>query len=332
MTRISRRTTLAALACIAALAAGVAQAQAPKGKLTLYTSQPERDASQTVAAFRKAYPNVEVDVFRSGTTEVMGKLAAEFSGGSPKADVLLLADAATMEALKKDGRLMAYPAAKVEGLDPATYDADRTYFGSKLITTGIAVNTAAKSKPASWADLAKPEYKGQIAMPSPLYSGAAAIMLGTMTARPDLGWEYFEKLKADDAIAVRGNGAVLTAVASGEKAYGVLVDFMAFNAKAKGSPIEFVFPTEGLPAVTEPVAILKTTQNADAARAFVDFILSDDGQKLAVSMGYIPARQTVGMPAWYPAGVKIHLMPTDTAKVVQSNSANLKRFAELFGN
>ena len=118
MTRISRRTTLAALACIAALAAGVANAQAPKGKLTLYTSQPERDASQTVAAFRKAYPNVEVDVFRSGTTEVMGKLAAEFAGGAPKADVLLLADAATMEALKKDGRLMAYPAAKVDGLDP----------------------------------------------------------------------------------------------------------------------------------------------------------------------------------------------------------------------
>ena len=127
-------------------------------------------------------------------------------------------------------------------------------------------------------------------MPSPLYSGAAAIMLGTMTSRPDLGWSYFEKLKAADAVAVRGNGAVVTAVANGEKAYGVLVDFMAFNAKAKGSPIDFIFPAEGLPAVTEPVAILKTTQNAAAARAFVDFILSDEGQKLAVAMGYIPAK------------------------------------------
>ena len=169
-------------------------------------------------------------------------------------------------------------------------------------------------------------------MPSPLYSGAAAIMLGTMTSRPDLGWSYFEKLKAADAVAVRGNGAVVTAVANGEKAYGVLVDFMAFNAKAKGSPIDFVFPAEGNPAVTEPVAILKTTQNAAAARAFVDFILSDEGQKLAVSMGYIPARTSVGMPSWYPAGAKIHLMPTDISKVVQTNSANLKRFSELFGN
>jgi len=319
------------LACMA-LVATMSFAQSPTGKLVLYTSQPERDAAQTVAAFRKAYPNVEVDVFRSGTTEVMAKLAAEFSAGQPRPDVLLLADAATMESLKKDGRLMPYPQAKIDGIEPGAVDPDRTYFGSKLITTGIAVNTAAKTRPTSWADLAKPEYKGQIAMPSPLYSGAAAIMLGTMTERPDLGWNYFEKLKAADAVAVRGNGAVVTAVANGEKSYGVLVDFMAFNAKAKGSPIDFIFPAEGNPAVTEPVAMLKTAQNAAAARAFVDFILSDEGQKLAVAMGYIPARASVGMPSWYPPGTKIKLMPTDIASVVKDNNANLKRFAQIFGN
>ncbi|HEX8009536.1 MAG TPA: ABC transporter substrate-binding protein [Casimicrobiaceae bacterium] len=328
----SRRFFLLASLVAALGAASSVGAQVSKGRLVLYTSQPERDAAQTVAAYKRAQPGVEVEVFRSGTTEVMAKLAAEFAAGAPKADVLLIADAATMEALKKDGRLLAYPEAKVDGLAPGSFDPDRTYFGSKLITTGIAVNTAAKSRPASWADLAKPEYKGQIAMPSPLYSGAAAIMLGTMTERRDLGWTYFEKLKSDDAIAMRGNGAVLNAVANGEKSYGVLVDFMAFNARAKGSPIDFIFPAEGLPAVTEPVAILKTTQNPAAARAFVDFILSDDGQKLAASMGYIPARESAGMPAWYPKGTTIKLMPTDIAQVVQTNAANLKRFAELFGN
>lgn len=326
-----RDVVLAAL-CAAVLAVGSAAAQAPKGKLVLYTSQPERDAAQTVEAFRRVYPDVDVDVFRSGTTEVMGKLAAEFAAGAPKADVLLLADAATMEALKKDGRLLPYREARVGGFAPGTYDADRTYFGSKLITTGIAVNTAAKSRPASFADLVKPEYKDQIAMPSPLYSGAAAIMLGAMTARPDLGWSYFEKLKAAGAVAVRGNGAVLTSVANGEKAYGVLVDFMAFRAKAKGSPIDFVFPAEGEPAVTEPVAILRTTPNPAAARAFVDFILSDEGQKLAASMGYIPAKAGIAMPEWYPAGVKLKLMPLDIPRIVQTNSANLKRFSELFGD
>jgi iron(III) transport system substrate-binding protein len=50
---------------------------AQSGKLVLYTSQPDRDAAQTIEAFRKAHPQVEVDVFRSGTTEVMNKLLAE---------------------------------------------------------------------------------------------------------------------------------------------------------------------------------------------------------------------------------------------------------------
>jgi len=332
MNVMTRRAAMVAMGLVVALGTGFAQAQAPKGKLVLYTSQPEKDATQTVAAFKQANPGVDVEIFRSGTTEVMAKLAAEFASGQPRADVLLIADAASMQALKNGGHLLPYPQANVAGLAEGTYDPDKTYFGSKLITTGIAYNTAAKERPDSWADLEKPEFKGKIAMPSPLYSGAAAIMLGTMTSRSDLGWKFFDKLKANEAIAVRGNGAVLTAVANGEKPYGILVDFMAFRAKEKGSPVGFIIPKEGDPAVTEPVAILKTTQNKAAAQAFVDFILSDAGQKLAVSMGYIPARASAGMPSWLPAGTKIHVMTTDIATVVQNNSANLKRFADLFGN
>ena len=49
-------------------------------------------------------------------------------------------------------------------------------------------------------------------------------------------------------------------------------------------------------------------------------------------MGYIPARASAGMPSWYPAGTSIKLMPTDIGSVVTNNGANLKRFADLFGN
>ena len=105
--RTAWRSLFVVVASVAALlGGGLAAGQTPSGKLVLYTSQPERDATQTTAAFKQAYPGVEVEVFRSGTTEVMGKLAAEFAAGAPKADVLLIADAASMEALKKDGRLL----------------------------------------------------------------------------------------------------------------------------------------------------------------------------------------------------------------------------------
>lgn len=311
----------------ASLAIGVASAE----NLTLYTSQPDADAAKTVEAFRKVNPDVEVQVYRSGTSDILTKLAAEFSAGASQADVLLIADAVSMEGLKKQGKLQAYEKANVEGFAADSYDKDKTYFGSKLITTGIAYNTAASSKPEHWADLAKPEYKGMLVMPSPLYSGAAAYMLSGFAGKPDLGWDYFEKLKANETVSVRGNGAVLKSVASGEKPYGILVDFMALNAKAKGSPVEFVFPSEGVPAVTEPVAIMSSAKNLPAAQKFVDFILSDEGQKLALSQGYLPAKASAGRPSWLPEGVDVKVMPIETQKVLEATEADKAKFSQMFG-
>ena len=142
------------LALAAILFAGVANAET----LTLYTSQPEADAAKTVDAFKKAQPGIDVTIYRSGTSDILTKMAAEFAAGSPQPDVLLIADAVSMELLKKDDRLLPYPEAKLEGIEADAYDAGKTYFGSKLITTGIVYNTAAAEKPQHWADLAKPAY------------------------------------------------------------------------------------------------------------------------------------------------------------------------------
>ncbi|MBA3448270.1 MAG: ABC transporter substrate-binding protein [Pseudaminobacter sp.] len=327
MKTISVRLAASQLALAVTLYAGAASA----GSLTLYTSQPEADAAKTVDAFKAAHPDVDVQIYRSGTSDIMSKLAAEFAAGSPQPDVLLIADAVSMELLKKDDRLQPYPEANLDGFEADSYDPDKTYFGSKLITTGIAYNTGAAEKPEHWADLSKPAYADGLVMPSPLYSGAAAYLLSGFTANSEYGWDFFEKLKANNTVSVRGNGAVLKSVASGEKPYGILVDFMAMNAKKKGSPIEFVFPSEGVPAVTEPVAILSTAKNVEDAKLFVDFILSDEGQKLALEQGYLPAKPSVGRPDWLPEGVEVKIMPIDVKAVVEKTEADKQKFSELFG-
>jgi iron(III) transport system substrate-binding protein len=314
-----------------ALAAAAPLAAQAGGKLVLYTSQPDRDAQRTVEGFRKKNPGVEVEIFRSGTTEVMSKLMAEIAAGAPRADVLLIADALSMERLKAAGELQAYPGADVRELPPDAYDKAKTYFGTKLITTGIIVNRQATMKPASWKDLLKPEAKGQVALPSPLYSGAAAIHMGALHASAALGSDYYEKLAKNGAVALRGNGAVLNAVAGGQKMYGIIVEFMALNAKAKGSPVDFVFPAEGVSIVTEPTAILRGTKNPEAARAFVDFLLSKDGQELAMSQGYFPARKDVNPPPGFPDVASLRILPVDIAELEKRDELNKKRFAELFG-
>ncbi|HSE96453.1 MAG TPA: ABC transporter substrate-binding protein [Methylomirabilota bacterium] len=328
---MTRRLTVACLIAALGLVVGPAAGRAQSGKLVLYTSQPDRDAAQTVEGFRKQHPGVEVEIFRSGTTEVMNKLAAELAAGAPRPDVLLIADAGSMERLKGEGRLLAHPAADVTQVPAGTHDRDRTYFGTKLITTGIVYNTAAPRKPTSWRDLLGPEAKGQVVMPSPLYSGAAAIHVAALAAHPSLGPAYFEALARNGAIAVRGNGAVATQVAGGQKMYGVLVDFMGLNAKAKGSPVDFVFPAEGVTAVTEPVAILKTARNVEAARVFVDFLLSADGQGLAVRQGYLPARKDVTPPPGFPRVDAVRILPVDIESYLANDQVNKKKFADLFG-
>lgn len=319
-----------ALVLLSAMAVVSDAAWAQSGKITLYTSQPDKIAADTVAAFRAKHAGVEVDIFRSGTTEVMNKLQAEFTAGDPRADLLLIADAVSMEALKAAGRLLAVTDADVSAYPEAAYDRDRTYFGSKLITTGIMYNTAAK-KPTSWKDLADPSAKGQIVMPSPLYSGAAAIHMGALTSDPTLGWDYYKALAQNGAVAVQGNGAVANAVRRGEKMYGVIVEFMAIDARAKGAPVDFVFPTEGVTAVTEPVAILKASKNPAAAKAFLAFLLSKEGQELAAKQGFLPAHKEVAPPAGFPKTADVKIMPMNIKAVLDQDAANKRRFNELFG-
>jgi len=300
--------------------------------LTLYTSQPNEDAQMTVTAFEKAHPDIEVKWIRDGTTKLTARLQAELAAGGAAPDVLLIADSVTMESLKKQDLLAAYKSPEASRYDAQLYDPQGYYYGTKLITTGIAYNTRAPVKPGSWQDLLKPELKNMTTLPSPLYSGAAQIHMATLMNDPQLGFTWYEKLKANGAMPQSGNGAVMNAITSGSKGYGVLVDYMAIREKAKGAPIEFVFPKEGVSIVTEPVAMLKRAKNPDGAKAFIDFVLSDAGQRLVLKQGYLPADASLPAPEGFPARESIKLMPYDPAKALADTDANKKRFADLFGN
>jgi iron(III) transport system substrate-binding protein len=326
---VSSALTTIALAIGLSLGA-LSAAGAVEGKLVLYTSQPNTDAQQTIDAFKASYPTVEVSFVRDGTPRIMAKLRAEFEAGAPRADVLLIADSVTMEGLKAEGRLLAHDKADVAAYPAGIHDPQKAWFATKLITTGIVYNTKAALKPQSWLDLARPEAKNLVAMPSPLTSGAALIHAITLTGSLAKGWGYYEELQGNGALAAGGNGDVLRQVATGEKLYGMIVDFMAIREKAKGAPLEFVFPSEGVSAVSEPVAILKTTTNPEAAKAFVDFLISRQGQELALKQGYVAAHPEVALPAGYPARAAIKLMPFDPARALAGEQAARKRFSAIF--
>ncbi|WP_220495000.1 ABC transporter substrate-binding protein [Paracoccus sp. MC1854] len=319
-------------AALGLIALGAPALAAPSGTITVYTSQPQDQMAMVVEAFNKDYPDVEVEIFRTGTTELMSKLQAEFTAGSTPADVLLIADAVAMTQLKQDNRLLAHPDAPIEGIPESVIDPDRTFFGTKLITTGIVYNTGmVQAPPQGWDDLRAPDVAGSLIMPSPLYSGAATIHVGTMVQQPEFGWGYYEALADAGAVAGQGNGTVIEAVARGEKAYGIIIEYMAMNAKKDGSPVDFVWPDQGVSSITQPVAILKDSDNVEAARAFVDWQLSRAAQEQSVTQGYFPIIAGVAPPEGYPDPATLNILPLDAAALMADDQANKEQFAELFG-
>ena len=267
MNLVSRSSFVAAALVASVFAAGPTAAQEIKGKLVLYTSQPERDASQTVAAFKRVQPGVDVEVFRSGTTEVMGKLAAEFAGGQPRADVLLLADAATMEALEKDSRLLNYRAG--EGRGPR----------SRHLRCGQDLFRLEADH-----DRNRGEHRGEA--PSHLVggSGEARVQGPDRDAEPAVFRRGGDHAGHDDQSSRsrlgifrkaegcrRGRGArQRRGDDRGRERRESRTASWSISWRSTPRPRArrsiSSFPSEGLPAVTEPVAILKTTQNAAAAR------------------------------------------------------------------
>lgn len=311
------------------LSIGLALSQ-PEGTLRLYTSQPDADAAATAAAFEAAYPDVNVTVFRSGTEQVIARFLLEVEAGESGADVLLLADAPTFELLKERELLQHYEpqgsTVPEEFIDPDGY-----WFGTKAMATLIMYNTSLVAEPVtSWTELAELP-AGQIIMPSPSYSGAAAYNLGVFTRDERLGWAWFEALAGNDVTLVQGNGAVLRGVAEGERPYGVVVDYLPIRAIPDGSPVDVVYAAEGVPVITEPVAIVSGTPNREAAEAFVDFLVSEAGQQLSADLGYLPLSDSVEPPAGFTPLSTITVLHADAAELASGREADKERFAELFG-
>ena len=305
--------------------------EAPAGKLVVYTSQAPEIAQQTMDAFKAAYPNVQVEWTRNGTTQLMNVLRTEMMSGEAKPDVLLIADAINLGALKNENHLYSYSDAPLSHINPSFYDKDKTFFGTKIIATVIAYNTQHAQPIDSWNALAVEANKGQIAVPSPLYSGAALYKLHTDINTPSIGWSFYKKLAAIGVAPQGGNGPALKAVASGLDKYGIITDADVILAKKKGSPVDLVYPKEGVSYVTEPVAIMKTAHNLPAAKAFVNFMLSEKGQKLVVEQGNRPVDDRVSAPEGFTPINKIKLLSPDVAKAIKEDAAVRDQFTALFG-
>ncbi len=303
------------------LMAGAATAQ----QITVYTAGPAGLANSLAAGFEKK-TGTKVSVFQATTGQIMARLAAEKS--NPQADVLISASWDTAVDMKAEGQLLAYESPNAKNV-PATLK-DQFYVAQGAAALAIIWNPkSGKAKPTDWSDLASPAYKDAVTMPDPASSGSAYGMVSGLVSHPAYGWKTFEALKANGMIVPGANAQALNPVMQGAKA-AVMggVDYISLGAKAKGEAIEVIYPSSGTVLEARPAMILKTTKNVAQSKQFMDYMLSDEGQKLVADTFLLPSRTDVAAkrPGWND--IKLLNVEDSTA---QKRNETLARFKSTMG-
>lgn len=311
VSQMRRFTVVAVALLVVSMGATVvppAGAQPASGTIVLYTSVPLEMATEFAGAFMRKYPQIRLEVLRSGSTEIEMRIFAELETGGIRADLLWLADAPIFLTLRDKGLLLAYRSPEARHVPAQFRDPGNHFIAGRLINMIIAVNTTlipVRAAPKSWSDF--PKYGKTAAMPNPLFSGAVFVTVATFVQK--YGWAWFERARKENIQVLRGNTEVVRALAAREFGVGMTLDFMVYGMIQDGAPLAIIWPEEGAVSVPSPVAIIKSSKNPEAARRFVDYAISVEGQKFLASKGVVPVREDVDPPKGQPRASEIKTLP-----------------------
>ena len=297
--RLSRLPLVAGL--MLALAAGGAAAQ--KTQLLVYTALETDQLKAYQEGFNKVEPNIEIKWVRDSTGVITAKLLAEKA--NPQADVVMGVAASSLALLDSNGMLEPYAPKNLAAISAQYRDRKNppAWFGMDVWGATVCFNTVEAQKrnipkPETWQDLTKPAYRGQVVMPNPASSGTGFFDVTAWLALwgEDGGWKYMDALHQNIAQYTHSGSKPCNMAASGEFVVGISFEYRANANKARGAPIDLVFPKEGLGWDLEAFAIHKGTKKLDAARKLADWAASRDAMMLYGRNFAITAMPGVAQP------------------------------------
>lgn len=319
---------LASALLIVGLQAGSAEAQE---KLYVYTSMKESLIGQLKTAFAAKHPEIKLDYQSAGAGKLMAKIAAERESGKILADVLWTSEVPDFYQLQEQGILQPYVPKEIKALVNPLPDYDGSFTAVRLGTLGVAYNTRLiKTAPKTWADVQGPAFKGAYGIANPALSGTAYMSVSLLVKQ--FGWGYIEALRANGAKMGKGSGQVVDDTASGDLLGSLAVDYITLDKVDKGATLALVFPPEML-VIPSPITIFKGSPNTEAAKKFVDFVLSKEGQTIIAQEGTLPVRSDVQVPDRYPlpavADAMKRAIPVDYKAMMADKEATIKKFTDI---
>ena len=271
----------------------IAGARAGAQSVTFYTAGPEGLAKSIAKAFTDK-SGIKVDIYQATSGDVLARLEAE--KGKPRADVVVLASWGEGLTVRERGFVDQYSSPEAKKLRPQWGDGGLAAQGGAALALVLNSDQVKKEQqPQSWFDLPGPFWKDALTMPDPTLSGSAAEFVAVFVQIHDQNaWKLFEDLARNGLLVPGPNNAALNPVLTGAKKATIAgVDYITYGQIAKGEKLAIHYPREGTVVALRPVFVQQGAPHRDEACKLVDFILSEEGQKLVAKTFLIPARADI---------------------------------------
>ena len=292
---------------LAGLAAFTVTAMAQKTQLLVYTALETDQLKAYQEGFNRVHPDIEIKWVRDSTGVITAKLLAEKA--NPQADAVMGVAASSLALLDRQGMLIPYAPLNLDAIMSQYRDKKKVpaWWGMNVWGATVCFNTVEAQKknipkPETWKDLTKAVYKGQVVMPNPASSGtgyfdvtAWLTLFGDDNGKGG-GWKYMDALHENIAQYTHSGSKPCNMAAAGEFVVGISFEYRGNANKAKGAPIDLVFPKEGLGWDLEAFAIHTGTKKIDAAKKLADWASSKDAMLLYGKNFAITAQPGVAAP------------------------------------
>lgn len=260
-------------------------ASASPKELVFYSAQGYDDA---MAKAFQAKTGIKVNLVDMSTGPLAAKIEAEKSNSHW--DVAWFDGDATMQSLDNEGLLMQDwtpdDAASLTQLGQSLVPTDKSYYPTGVTAAAaIGVNTkllSASEYPKDWKDLLNPTFKNALAMNDPSVSGPTfPYVAGLLNLMGEAqGKQFFASLKGNGLKVGQTNKVEIQSLLSGQVKAVTVQDTALISSKAAGNPIDIIYPSSGVFTLPSVIAINKNAPNSEAAKKFVEFVLSQEGQKV----------------------------------------------------
>ena len=309
------------------------------GDLLVYTALEDDELAVYLPAFKKAHPDIQINIVRDSTGIITAKLLAEKD--NPQADLVWGTAATSLLVCNELGMLQGYNPKGVEAVRKGMKDGKNDpvrWVGLKAYVTGIVGNTIEMEKkglpmPKSYADLLNPVYKGQIVMPNPASSGTGFLTVSAILQLmgEEKGWDYLDQLHENIAQYTHSGSKPAKMAGKGEFPIGISFAYRGFKQRANGEPVEIAFPAEGSGYEVEANALMKKPRIKKEAKIFLDWAISPEAMALYAKVYPIVATDIkVEAPEGWPADPMSVLIDNDLEWAANNRKRILKEWTQRY--